>query len=70
MRVRYSDSDYGRMARQTEVITAAFSKVATLGYNELLNLLNNCLPYVETNLSKKEIIQLGLDVLKVDIKKY
>lgn len=68
MRVRYSDSDYGRMARQTEVITAAFSKVATLGYNELLNLLNNCLPYVETNLSKKEIIQLGLDVLKVDIK--
>lgn len=29
MRVRYSDSDYGRMERQTEVITAAFSKVSS-----------------------------------------
>ena len=67
MRVRYSDSDYGRMERQTEVITAAFSKVSSLGYNELLNLLTECLPYVETNISKGEMIKLGLDAINVKL---
>lgn len=67
MRVRYSDSDYGRMERQTEVITAAFSKVSSLGYNELIKLITDCLPYVETNLTKGEMIDLGLEAINVKL---
>ena len=60
MRVRYADSDYVRMDRQTTVMKAMFSKLTTLGYTELLSLLNDCLPYVETNLTKDEILSLGM----------
>ena len=37
-----------------------FSKLTTLGYTELFSLLNDCLPYVETNLTKDEILSLGM----------
>ena len=67
MRVRYADSDYVRMDRQTTVMKAMFSKLTTLGYTELLSLLNDCLPYVETNLTKDEILSLGMQALKVDL---
>ena len=67
MRVRYADSDYIRMDRQTTVMKAMFSKLTTLGYTELLSLLNDCLPYVETNLTKDEILSLGMQALKVDL---
>lgn len=66
MRVRYADSDYVRMERQTNVIKAVFSEINSLSYTELLSLLNECLPYIETNISKDEIIKLGLQALKVD----
>ena len=67
MRVRYADSDYVRMDRQTTVMKAMFSKLTKLGYTELLSLLNDCLPYVETNLTKDEILSLGMQALKVDL---
>ena len=66
MRIRHADSDYVRMSRQTVVMEAIFSKLKTLGYNQLLNLLNECLPYVETNLDKSEMLSLGLQALKVE----
>ena len=66
MRIRYADSDYVRMSRQTVVMEAMFSKLKTLGYDQLLSLLNECLPYIETNLDKSEILSLGLEALKVD----
>lgn len=67
MRIRYADSDYVRMDRQTNVMKAIFSKLKTSSYNELLNLLNTMLPYIETNLTKDEIIELGLEALKVGL---
>lgn len=67
MRIRYADSDYVRMERQTNVIKAIFAKLKSISYNELLNLLNTMLPYIETNLTKDEIIELGLEALKVDL---
>ena len=67
MRVRYADSDYVRMDRQTTVMKAMFSKLTKLGYTELLSLLNDCLPYIETNLTKDEILSLGMQALKVDL---
>lgn len=67
MRIRYADSDYVRMERQTNVMKAIFAQLKSVSYTQLLNLLNECLPYVETNLTKDEIISLGLDALKVDL---
>ena len=67
MRIRYADSDYVRMDRQTNVMKAIFTQLKSVSYTQLLNLLNECLPYVETNLTKDEIISLGMDALKVDL---
>lgn len=67
MRIRYVDSDYVRMDRQTNVMKAIFSKLKTISYKDLLSLLNQILPYIETNLTKDEIIDLGLEALKVDL---
>lgn len=67
MRIRYADSDYVRMERQTTVMKAIFTKMKQTPYTQLLTLLNETLPYIETNLSKDEIINLGLDALKIDL---
>lgn len=67
MRIRYADSDYIRIGRQTNVMKAIFSKLKGTPYTQLLNLLNEILPYIETNLMKDEIISLGMDALKVDL---
>ncbi len=67
MRLRYSDNDYVRMDRQTAVMKAMFSKLSTLDYSQLLDLVNECLPYIETNISTNEILSLGMKALKVDL---
>ncbi|WP_195218208.1 LCP family protein [Turicibacter sanguinis] len=67
MRIRYADSDYVRMERQTNVMKAIFTKLKETSYTQLLTLLNEMLPYIETNLSKDEIINLGMEALKVDL---
>ena len=67
MRIRYADSDYVRMERQTNVMKAIFKKLKESSYTQLLSLLNEVLPFIETNLTKDEIISLGLDALKVDL---
>ena len=67
MRIRAADNDYVRMDRQTEVIKIMFAKLTTLKYSELLDLLTKCLPFIETNIPKNEIISLGLDALKLNL---
>ena len=67
MRIRYADSDYVRMSRQTTVMKAIFAKLKETSYTKLLTLLNESLPFIETNLTKDEIISLGIDALKVDL---
>ena len=49
------------------IVKRIFAKLKTVSYTQLLTLLTDCLPYVETNLSKDEIISLGMDALKVDL---
>lgn len=68
MRIRYADSDYVRMSRQTTVMQAIFSKLKETSYTQLIGLLNEVLPFIETNLTKEEMISLGLEALKVDLK--
>ena len=67
MRIRAADNDYVRMDRQTQVIKIMFAKLTTLKYSELLDLLTKCLPFIETNIPKNEIISLGLDALKLNL---
>lgn len=67
MRIRHADSDYVRMDRQTNVMKAMFNKLTALGYGDLLALLNDCLPYIETNITKSEILSMGMQALKIDL---
>ena len=69
MRNRYAeDGDFGRMERQSKVIEAMIAKVNNLSYFELMGLAEDCLPYVETNLTLQEILDLGSKVLSFDLK--
>lgn len=69
MRNRYAEGgDFGRMERQSKVMEAMIAKVSDQSYLELLKLAEECLPYVETNLTMKEIIDYGSAVLGFDLK--
>lgn len=69
MRNRYAEGgDFGRMERQSKVMEAVIAKVSDQSYLELVKLAEECLPYVETNLTMKEIIDYGTAVLGFDLK--
>ena len=67
MRIRKADSDYVRMERQTTVMKGIFSKLKECSYPQLIDLLNQMIPFIETNLSKSEIINLGLQALTINL---
>lgn len=54
-RNRYSDSDYGRTARQREVITQILEKLMSSDLLTIMNVLRSVYPYVTTSLSLGEI---------------
>lgn len=54
-RIRNIDNDYERMQRQNNVIMAILQAVKSKSVFELLDLANNALPYVETNITNGEI---------------
>jgi len=62
MRIRYvrtSDNksdDFGRTSRQRTLLNAIFEKYKTASLAELLGLVNDLLPYVQTDVSKTDII--------------
>lgn len=66
-RQRYLDSDFVRMDRQNIVIKAVIEKIKTLGYKELLDLVNTLLPYINTNLTNDEIKDYMFDVISFDL---
>ena len=66
-RMRQPDNDYERMDRQMTVMKGIFEKLKTLSLSQLYELLVECLPYVETNLSKEEMINWGLSALQFDL---
>lgn len=63
-RVRYvpningTANDFGRTERQRIVLTKIFEKYKNSGLLSLLSIFNDCLPLVETNISKKDIQDL------------
>lgn len=59
-RIRYvGNADYERTERQRRVLTQIFNKVKSQGTTKKISLINSILPYIETNLSKNEIINLA-----------
>lgn len=66
-RLRSIDDDVMRMARQTIVIKAVVNKLKDSSYLELLDIITNTLPYVNTNLTNDEIKKYLLDVIDFDL---
>ena len=66
-RIRKMDDDYHRMARQQNVIQALVDKATEMSKVELLEFINNCLPYVTTNLSNSDIKKYALELMNFDL---
>lgn len=65
-RIRYtSGGDYRRTERQREVLTEIFKKVESMSATSYPSLLSDILPMVNTSLGYNEILNLGMDVLKL-----
>lgn len=58
-RIRKLDSDFGRAGRQREVVMAVFQKIRTLSLPQLLDTAQAILPYLSTDMSNGEIIQMA-----------
>ncbi|MDE5977711.1 MAG: LCP family protein, partial [Turicibacter sp.] len=64
MRIRkIGNGDYERMERQRRVITLVAKKALSLNKIKLVGLVNDFLPYIQTNLTTSEIISLGTQLL-------
>ena len=61
-RIRFIDTDWQRIERQRKAIQAAVNQVKDLSITELDHLANTALPMLQTNLTKKEITGLLLEV--------
>ena len=57
-RLRAIDSDFGRVVRQRRVIDAIVAKLKGSNLATLDKLANEILPYIATNMSKLEILEL------------
>ena len=66
-RIRKMDDDYHRMARQQNVIQAVVDKATDMSKVELLQFINDCLPYVTTNLSNSDIKNYALELMSFDL---
>ncbi len=54
--------DYERSSRQRKLITTIYSKAKNLNILELLNIITELFPYIETNMSNIEILSLAKEV--------
>ncbi|GAA0083803.1 LCP family protein [Clostridium sp. CTA-7] len=65
-RIRYtSGGDYERTQRHRTVLDALFNKLTSTSVASYNSLLNEVLPYVQTNLSATDILSLGTKVLGI-----
>lgn len=59
-RIRKLDSDFGRTARQRNVLNAVFNKVKDCSVSELMELVNTLLPLITTDMSNVQITSLAV----------
>ncbi len=67
-RLRKLDDDFHRMDRQNEVILKIVEKLSKKNLIELMDIVNEMLPYVETNLTNNEIKNYISSLLSFDLK--
>ena len=64
MRIRkVGNGDFERMERQRRVINQVMEKALSMSKFKLVGLVNDIVPYIKTNLTVNEIIDLGTQVL-------
>lgn len=61
-RIRKIDSDYRRAERQRTVISSLINRYKSLPLMDMLAMIDDILPLVTTNMSKKEIVDIAIDV--------
>ena len=66
-RIRYIDSDFQRMDRQNNVINAVIKKLKNENIASLMNIVNEMLPYISTNLTNNQIKTYLIDLLTYDL---
>ena len=68
-RLRKVDNDFGRTARQRKLMELLLEKVLDGGMSmtKLNDLLNACMPYVQTNMKASTLFDLALGVLRSGI---
>ena len=66
-RQRYIDSDFVRMDRQNNVINAIIAKLKPKNILELMEIVNDMLPYITTNLTNSEIKEYLVSLLSFDL---
>lgn len=65
-RIRYTaGGDYKRTERQRTVLNALFTKLTSTPVSSYNSLLNQLLPYVQTNLSAADMLSLGTKILSI-----
>ena len=67
-RIRKVDDDFHRMERQNEVILKVLEKLSKKNVFELMEIVDEMLPYVETNLTNTEIKNDITSLLSFDLK--
>ena len=58
-RIRYVDSDWGRVERQQKVFSALVGKVTELSWSDYPSLIQQMMPYCETNLDLTDVMGLA-----------
>lgn len=69
MRNSYENGNLTQIERQSKVMDAIIDKIMNESDMNLLALLDACLPYIETNLTMNEMINLGMNILTFDLEK-
>ena len=62
-RIRYLDNDFKRTERQRKVISAMISQLTKTSPNKLLKMMETVLPMIQTNISRNELVSLGIGAL-------
>ena len=64
-RIRKIDSDHNRTERQRKVLTAIANSARSASLSELMGLVNEVLPYVETDLTDSQIVSYTTSALSI-----
>lgn len=62
-RIRYLDNDFKRTERQRKVISAMVSQLTKTSPTQLLKMMETILPMIQTNISRNELVSLGVGAL-------